>query len=180
MALLIGYPALLGIAVHYSCRAVRLQRLQRLGRPSTNIRLQVFHPPPTTPSDGRAHPSPLPFCAFCFIPRPSTPFQSFDEEAQEAHTVNGRFQTYPQTDTRPRRNRFNLTIRTDGLATPRATYLILSPLEAGQSEIGSLERGRDIEMKSIGGFTRGEADRRFVAGSSPKKHIRIGRGRDLA
>jgi hypothetical protein len=53
-------------------------------------------------------------------------------------------------------------------------------LEDGLSEIGSLEKGRDIEMNSLRGSIRGEADRKFVAESSPKKHVRIGRGRDLA
>jgi len=111
--------------------------------------------------------------------QPSIPLQPFYGEAQEPHIAHIPLQTRPQTDTRHSRNRLDLTIRTD-VAAPRATYLILSPPEAEPSEIGSLERGRDTGMKTLGGCIKGEADRRFVAESSPKKHVRIGRGRDLA
>lgn len=105
----------------------------------------------------------LPSHALYFMSQPAIPLQPFDEEAQEPPT-------YPQADAQPSRNRLD---RTDA-ATPRVTYLILSPFENG-----SLETGRD-QTRSLGGSIKGEADRRFVVLSSPKKHVRIGRGRNLA
>lgn len=98
---------------------------------------------------------------------------------QERHTVYTPSPMRLQAGARPSRNRLNLTIHTD-IATPRAAYLILSPLETRPSGIGSLESGRDVEINSLKGSIKGEADRRFVVESSPKKHVRIGRGRDLA
>lgn len=176
---LIDYAALLGAVVHRSCRAVRLRWCQRPGQPATDIQLPVSCRPSTSTSNDRGRHCPLPLCALWFIPDPPTSLQPFDEEAQESLTAYAPSPTHPLADARPSRNRLNLTIRTD-VAARRATYFILSPLDPGPSEIGSLERGRDIEMKSLVGSIKREADRRFFAESSPKKRVRIGRGRDLA
>ena len=119
---------------------------------------------------------PLPSNALCFISQPPTPLQSFDEEAQEFLTLRTSSPTYPQTCAQPNKNRLDLTIRTDA-ATPNP---ILNPLNTRPSGTGHPERERDTGMKSLRGSIKGEADRRFIAESSPKKHVRIGRGRDLA
>ena len=178
MPSLIGYVALLGTIVHHSWKAVGFRRGQRPGCPTTGVQLQVLYCPSATASNDHI-PLGTPPSALCFMPQPSIPLQPFDREAQEPHIAHTPFPTHPQTDVRHSRNRLDLTIRTD-VAAPCATRLILSPWEAEPSEIGSLERGGATEMKAFGGCIKGEADRRFVAESSPKKHIRIGRGRDLA
>ena len=173
------YPALLGAVAHHSCRAVRLRWRQQPGRPTTDIQLPVSCCPSTTPSNDNGRIRPLPLCALWFIPDSPIPLQPFDEEAQGSYVAYASSPTPPLAGARPSRNRLNLTIRTD-VATCRAPYLILSPLDPGPSEIGSLERGRDIEMKHLVGSIKREADRRFFAESSPKKRVRIGRGRDVA
>ena len=176
---LIDYAALLGAVAHHSCRAARLRWRQEPGRPTTDIHLPVACYPSTTPSNDNGRLRPLPLCALWFIPDPPVPLQPFDEEAQGSDVTYAPYPTHPLADARPSRNKFNLTIRTD-VAARRATYLILSPMDPGPSEIGSLERGRDIEMKSFVGSIKREADRKFFAESSPKKRVRIGRGRDVA
>lgn len=140
-----------------------------------NIQLQMLGHPSTTTSNGQIHLDPPPPCALCRMPQPSTPLYSFDEEAQLPRNVYALPPTHSQTGVRPSRNKLNLTIHTN-INTPRAAaYLILSPLEPG----APLETERDTETNTLGGSIRGEADRKFVAESSPKKHVRIGRGRDL-
>ena len=177
--LLIGYVALAGTLVYHSCKDVRLRWSQRPGRPTTNIRLQVSYRLSTATSSDRGHLAPPPPYTIHFMSQPSALLHSFDEEAQKPHTVYTPPPTHPHTDARPSRDRLNLTIRTD-MDTQRAGDLILGPMGVGPSGIRSLERGGDTEMNSLGGSIKGEADRRFVVESSPKKHVRIGRGRDLA
>ena len=180
MALVLIYcVVLLGAVAYHSCKAVKLRWRQRPGRPATNIQLQASYCPPTAPSNNRGHLRPLPLYALWFISQPQISLQCFDVEAQESYTTYAPSPMHPPANARPSRNRLNLTIRTD-VAAPHATDLVLSPLDPGPSEIGSLERGRDIEMKSLVGSIKGEADRKFFAESSPKKRVRIGRGRNLA
>ena len=176
---LIDYAALLGAVVHHSCRTVRLRWRQQSGRPATDIQAPVSCCLSTTTSNDRGRIRSLPLCALWYIPDPPIPLQPFDEEARESLTAYTPSPTHPLADARPSRNRLNLTIRTD-VAARRAAYFILSPLDPGLSETGSLERGRDIEMKSLVGSIKREADRKFFAESSPKKRVRIGRGRDVA
>jgi hypothetical protein len=178
VTLLIGYVALVGTLVYHSCKAVRLRWCQRPGRPTTNIRLQVPCRPSTATSNDRGHLAPPPYTVH-FMSQPSALLHSFNEEAQKPPTVHAPSPTHPHIDARPSRDRLNLTIRTDG-DTQRAGDLILGPIGVGPSGIRSLERGGDTEMNSLGGSIKGEADRRFAVESSPKKHVRIGRGRDLA
>jgi len=157
---------------------MRIRWCQRPGQPTRNIQSQVLYPTLTVTNDDHDHLSlPRPYAA-CFIPQSSILLQSFDQ-VHGSPIIHAPPPARTQTDDRSSRNRLNLTIRTD-VAVSRAAYLILSPLGAPPPEIGSLERGIDTEMKSLGGCIKGEADRRFVAESSPKKHVRIGRGRDLA
>lgn len=153
--------ALLGTVVYHNCRAARLLWRQRPGRHVANIQLDVSCRPPVSAINGDRNSIDPPSHALYFMSQPPIPLQPFDVEAQGPPT-------YPQGDAQPSRNRLDLT------ATPRVTYLILSPFENG-----SLERGRD-QTRSLGGSIKGEADRRFVVLSSPKKHVRIGRGRNLA
>ena len=154
--------------VHCGCRAVRLRWRQRPERPAVNVELRVLCCPSVPPSDDHNPLGPLPSNTLCFISQPPNPFQSFDEEAQEFHTLHTPSLTYPQIDARPSRNRLGIAICVDA-ATP---HLIPNTFDTWPSGITG--------MKSLGESIKGEADRRFIAESSPKKHVRIGRGRNLA
>ena len=155
--------------VHRSCRAVRLRWRQRPQRPTADIELQMLCYPSALTSDVYDPLGPLPSNPLCYIP-----LQSFDE-AQAPPTPQTPSPTCPQTDGQPSKNRLDLTNRADA-ATPHLGH---NQFHTRPSGMGPPVRGRGTGMKSLGGSVKGEVDRRFVAESSPKKHVRIGRGRDL-